>query len=390
MLRGLLDTHDRRLLFFAGSLCFLAIGGLQAMYGPAFPAFLSRFDLGVGEVGAVVSAHFLGAFVTIATSGLLIIRLGYRRLLGAGAVTAGLGAVGVAWSPTWGLALTAAFLGGLGFGLLDVGTNLLFARAYGARASGALNLLNALFGVGSVLGPLLVGAFAPQVAPAFLLVGALFVAAAVATATAPAMPVPLTVPRGAPRLPLAPLAGFLLLYFLYVSSEVGVASWEPTYLAPALGASTAAFLTSLYWGALTVGRVVAAGVSDRLRPADLVMGALLLALAAAWVAVATPLAPVAYALVGLAFGPVFPTALAWLQEVFPRRAERVAPIVIAGASLGPVASAPAIGRAVAAFGTQDIAVVLGAVVLATALAAGLLWWGVRKGRPGPPADEALG
>ena len=53
----------------------------------------------------------------------------------------------------------------------------------------------------------------------------------------------------------------------------------------------------------------------------------------------TPLAPVAYAVVGLAFAPVFPTALAWLQEVFPQRAERVAPLVIAGANLGPVASA---------------------------------------------------
>ena len=374
----------------AGSLCFLAIGAMQAMYGPAFPAFLRRFDVGVGEVGAIVSAHFLGSFVTIAASGVLIVRVGYRRLLAAGAFTAALGAVGIAASPAWGIALAAAFLGGLGFGLLDVGTNLLFARAYGARASGALNLLNALFGLGAVVGPLLVGAFAPRVGPAFLLVGALFMAVAATMARAPAMPAPLVVQRGAPRLPLAPLAGFLMLYFLYVSSEVGVASWEPTYLAPVLGASTAAFLTSLYWGSLTLGRVLAAAVSDRMRPADLVLGALLLALVGAWVAVVTPLAPVAYAVVGLAFGPVFPTALAWLQEVFPRRAERVAPIVIAGASLGPVASAPAIGWVVARSGTGDVPVVLGGVVLATAVAAGVLWWGARRRPEALAAEEALG
>jgi len=378
VLRGLLDTRDRRRLFAGGSLAFLAIGAFQAMYGPAFPAFLRHYHVGVAAVGTIVSAHFLGSFVTIALTGVLLVRVGYRRLLAAGAAGAAVGAVGVALSPTWGLALAAAAFAGLGFGLLDVGTNLLFARAFGDRAVGALNLLNALFGLGAVLGPLLVGLFAPRVAIAFLLAAALFLAAAVRIATVGAVPEPLPVVRGAPRLPLAPLAGFLLLYFLYVSCEVGVASWEPTYLAPVLGSSAAAFLTSLYWGALTLGRLLAATVSSLLKPADLVLGALLLALAAAWLATITPLAPVAYAVVGLAFAPVFPTALAWLQEVFPQRAERVAPIVIAGASLGPVATAPAIGWAVAWAGTPDVPVVLGGLVLALCVSAATLWRGTRR------------
>lgn len=386
MLGALFDSRDKRLLFLAGSLSFLALGAMQAMYGPAFPAFLHRFRLGVGEVGAIVSAHFLGSFVTIAASGVLLQRVGYRRLLAGGALLAAAGAAGVGLSPTWGAALVAACVGGLGFGLLDVAANLLFARAYGERASGALNLMNALYGLGSMTGPLLVGAFAPSVTPAFLLVGGLYLASALALARLPGVPSPLPVQRAAPRLALAPLTGFLALYFLYVSCEVGVASWEPTYLAPVLGASAAAFLTSLYWGALTLGRVLAAMVSERLRSSDLVLAASVVALAAAWVAVARPLAPVAYAVVGLAFAPVFPTALAWLQEVFPRRAERVAPIVIAAANLGPVASAPAIGWAVAAAGTRYVPVVLGTVVLALVVATALLWLRAR-GAPPAAADE---
>ena len=385
MLRGLVDTRDRRSLFAAGTVVFLAIGAVQAMYGPAFPGFLRRYQLGVGEVGTVVSAHFLGSFVTIALSGLLLVRFGYRRLLVVGSVVLGLGAAGVALSPAWGGVLGSAFFGGLGFGLIDVTTNLLFARAYGGRASGALNLLNAAFGLGAVAGPLLVGLFAPHVAAAFLLVAVLCLAAAVLAALPP-MPEPLPVARGAPRLPLAPLAGFMLLYFLYVSSEVGVASWEPTYLTPVVGASVAAFLTSLYWGALTAGRFLAAAVSDRFRASDMVLGAVALALAAAWVAVITPLAPVAYAVVGLAFAPVFPTALAWLQEVFPQRAERVAPLVIAGANLGPVASAPAIGWVVAWWGTGRVPVVLGLVVLALTVAVALLWRQARVGTATPDGD----
>ena len=112
MLRGLVDTPERRVLFAAGTLTFLAIGAMQAMYGPSFPAFLARFGVGVGQVGAVVSAHFLGSFVTIAASGMLLARFGYRRLLFGGALLLSLGAAGVALSPLWTLTLAAALLGG--------------------------------------------------------------------------------------------------------------------------------------------------------------------------------------------------------------------------------------------------------------------------------------
>ncbi len=377
MLRGLVDTPERRVLFVAGTLTFLAIGAVQAMYGPSFPAFLARFGVGVGQVGAVVSAHFLGSFVTIAASGMLLARFGYRRLLLGGALLLSLGAAGVALSPLWTFTLASALLGGLGFGLLDVATNLLFARWYGARATGALNLLNAAFGLGAVAGPVLIGLLAPRVAPAFLLVAALTVVSALFALRAP-MPRPLVVPAGVLRAPRGPMVGFMLLYFLYVASEVGVASWEPTYLAPLFGDVRAAFFTGLYWGALTIGRFVAAALSDRLRPSDMVFGAVLLALVAAWTATVGVLAPLAYALVGFAFAPVFPTALAWLQEVFPQRAEQIAPLVIAVANLGPVLTAPAIGWAVAFAGTASVPLALGSLVLTLCGVVALLWRSLRK------------
>lgn len=387
MLRGLVDTPERRVLFAAGTLTFLAIGAVQSMYGPAFPALLQRYGLGVGEVGAIVSAHFLGSFVTISAAGVLLARLGYRTLLLAGAGGLALGAVGVALSPLWSLTLAAALLGGLGFGLLDVGTNLLFARWFGEHASRALNLLNAAFGLGAVTGPVAIGLLAPRVAPAFLLVAGLTLASAWFMARAP-MPRALRPPTGVLGAPRLPLLGFMLFYFVYVSSEVGVASWEPTYLAPTLGDARAAFFTGLYWGALTLGRFVAAALGDRVRPADMVLGAVTLALAAAWLASVVALAPLAYALVGFAFAPVFPTGLAWLQQVFPRRAEQILPLVVAVASLGPVLTAPAIGFAVATAGTERVPQALGGLVVLLVLVVLLLW---RSGRgvqapPGPRSD----
>jgi len=70
--------------------------------------------------------------------------------------------------------------------------------------------------------------------------------------------------RGAAPLALVNLGAFVLLYIFYVSVEVGVTSWETEYLNPHFGASAAAY-TSLYWLAITVGRVLAAPLSARLR-----------------------------------------------------------------------------------------------------------------------------
>ncbi len=71
----------RRLAFFAGTLTFLCIGALQAMYGPAFADFLGRYPIDVSQVGTIVSVHFLGSFTTVVLSGWLLRRIGYRQLL---------------------------------------------------------------------------------------------------------------------------------------------------------------------------------------------------------------------------------------------------------------------------------------------------------------------
>ncbi len=386
MLRGLFDAPERRNLLGAGSLIFLSIGALQAMYGPAFPAFLARYDVGIGAVGGVVGAHFLGSFVTIAASGVLLARFGYRPVLLAGTLALAAGASGVALSPAWGWTLASALLGGLGFGLLDVSTNLLFARGFGARSASALNLLNALFGLGAVLGPLLVGLLAPSLLLPFAIAAAVTLMAGVLVLGL-RVPPPLETPAGLRGAPWAPLIGFVVLYFVYVACEVGVSSWEPTYLAPALGEARAAFFTSVYWASLTVGRFVAAAIGSSVRPRDLVLGASVLALAAASVAGIDGWAPVAYGLVGFAFAPIFPTALAWLAEVFPRRSEQVAPLVIAVANLGPVLGAPAIGWVVARTGPAYIPAVLAVLVGALAVSAASLWLrtGGRSGGPAPGA-----
>lgn len=352
----------------AGFLSFLLVGAAQALYGPAFPTFRERFDLGPAEVGWVVSMHFFGSFAAIALSGVMLRTFGYRRTLVGGSLMMAAGALVVALQVGWGLVLVGALAIGVGFGAVDVGMNLLFVRSFDRGSAPALNLLNAMFGIGAAVGPLAVALALPRLGVPFGAVAAL--SALVAFLLLRVREPKVLEPGG--RLPISwvKVLGFVTIYFLYVASEVGVASWETEYLAPTFGAERAAAFPAIFWGAVTLGRIMAAPISAWLRPRDLVLGASGLALAGALLAHHVPAAPYAYALVGLAFAPIFPTTLVWLEQVFPRRAEQITPIAVAAANLGPVATAPLIGWTVAATShaviATDIALLCGLLAIVIA------------------------
>jgi FHS family glucose/mannose:H+ symporter-like MFS transporter len=371
----------RRALIVTSFLAFVLVGAEQALYGPAFQAFQERYQQSATSVSLTVSLHFLGSFFTILSSGVLVRRFGYPRLLAASALvmTLAVGVIGTA--PAWPVVLAGSFVAGLGFGVLDVGVNLMVVRSFSGRVGPVLNLLNAMFGMGAILGPGLIAATVPAVERAFLVVAAVGLAITVLLWRLPhpggeQAPPPVT---GAS---MGRALAFVVIYFLYVSSEVGGASWETTHLTPHFGAVQAASFTSLYWLAMTVGRLLAAPLSAVVRPSVLVVGASVLGLAAALLSQILLFAPYAYVLMGLAFAPIFPSTLGWLHETFPNRAEQIAPLALAGATLGPVVTAPLIGMSVAGFGSGAVPVALSALTGALLLASLLLFVRTAQARAG--------
>lgn len=359
----LLDKSRRRLLVI-GLAAFFLLGAQQALYGPSFPQFRVKFGLDVDQVSAVVSAQFLGAFLAIVASALLLRLLGYRRTLLAGSAGVVLGLAGIAVAGSWWQVVASALVAGLGFGLLNVSFNLLLALAFRPNAAPALNVLNAVFGIGAVVGPLMVAFFEPRLGMPFGLTAA-FALVLLLLVLKLKPPEPSVAQAGRAPFAWGLVTLFVLLYFFYVSTEAGVASWQTEHLAPVLGATTAAGLTALFWGAMTVGRFIAAPLSAYVRPPAMVLGSATLTVLFLLLAHYTPGAPIFYAAVGLSLAPIFGSALAWLTDVFPDRAEQVTPVVIAAANLGPVLTAPLIGFVVAGYGAQVIptALAVAAVLL---------------------------
>lgn len=353
-----------RALYVLGFAAFLLIGALQAIYGPAFGALAERFGVPRAEIGLIASAHFLGTMLGVIVGGVALSRAGLRGLLRAGAALLALGLAFVSFAPSWNLALAGALIGGLGFGGVSVTFNVGFARL-GTRAAPSLNLLNACFGLGSVLAPLLVAFLAGGVWP-FLVLGALAVALLLGAGALPELPdtVP---PGGAGRANTALLALFGLLFVVYVGVEAGVGSWMTSHLS-GVGVAGAAAWTSAFWLTVTVGRVLSAPLAQRVALPSLVIGAAALA-ALSLPFAATPLGPFAYLLAGLAIAPLFATSLAWFGQLLPTR---LAPVALACGGLGGTLFPALLGFVVGSAGVEVLPfafafTALGVVVVALAL-----------------------
>src|ERR1700693_596766 len=301
---------------------FLLIGVLAASYGPLLEHLVLRFGISLPQAGSVLSAHFAGALV-----GVFISMWGMARVSGRIAIWAALGCLavgcaGVALAPSWPAFLAGVFVIGLGFGGLDLGLNQLVAHSEGPRRSALLNALNSAYGFGSVAGPLLISRLSQDHLTA--LYGS---AATLAVVLIPAV----AGIRG--RLPVAPrkskrdgeapagsrggflVAIFLIAFIFYVGVETGVGGWVPSHLeSVVLRSLEAASITSGFWLALAIGRLLAAFIPDRVPPRVVVISGTAIGSVGLLAALNGQAAPIAYIVTGLAIAPIFPTGIAWLAQ----------------------------------------------------------------------------
>jgi fucose permease len=328
-------------------LCFLALGVISVSLGPALPDLANATASSLAAVGGVFTALFLGALLSQVVAGPIHDRFGQLPvLLGGSALLAG-GILGASFSHSLLLLFLMIFITGLGHGGVDLGSHLLVARLYPKSNVAALNLLNLSYGVGAVSGPAIASLFLRQTGSA---IPALWVGAAAVIVQMLLVPV-MAAPRhstehhaaaGASKSVLtSPLLwGIGALLLMYVGVETGLSGWSTTYLERSAGypTATAALVTSGFWAAITVGRLVVVMLGSRFTPQRLlaistgvaVCGGLLLGVSVG----NGPVSVAAILLVGLAFGPVFPTTIALTTTSFPHNPGTATSAAVAASSLG--------------------------------------------------------
>ncbi|MCX7889972.1 MAG: MFS transporter [Rhodobacteraceae bacterium] len=379
---------DRPLL--VACIVFLSVGLMQGSIGPALHDIARQAGTTAVAASAMMTTLFVSALAAQTLAALTSRRLGHRTIMLAGMAAFIGGVAGIAASGSLAMLLLAAAFLGAGNGSLLLTGNVVAAEA-SARA-GPLNLVNAMFGVGAILAPVLVslsmrqtgmGSHAVWAAPAAMGVALVLLLASPAAprGTGPAGARPPAAAAGAWRAVLrSPLVWLLGAFLLVeVSVEIAVATWLPTILqkAVAIPLATGALFLSLFWLLLTLSRFAAAWASRFLtNPAILaaaslgaVAGAALLLSGVILGGTAVTLAGVA--LLGSALGPIFPSALSVLRAAFPRDAGFATGVVFGASNIAGAAMPVAFGALVTGAGPKTgvaallaLTVVMGLVLVA--------------------------
>jgi len=361
-----------------GCMIFFALGILIATVGPTLQSLAQRTAVPLETAGVFFTALFAGSLLTQLSLGSLVARIGIRNILIIGIVLASVGTFAFTATHQFALLLALGLLTGIGHGCVDTTTNLTIALLDEKRSTMALNLVNMLYGVGAVTGPAIAGLAIRGGLPVEI---GLWVGGVVLLGALPL--VLLLVPKGYKpggstthsttnilRSPLLWMLGLTVL--LVVGIEQGMSGWTASYATQTttLQEDGGALLSSGFWLSLTFGRLLATALGTRTTPLRLLwlciggslIGGVLLAVGVGSI----PLTVVAIVVLGITFGPLFPTLFGIVTNSFRANAGRAAGIFAAMASLGGLSITALQGVALARAGGMGAALFLIVVLLGAA------------------------
>jgi fucose permease len=282
---------------------FVSLGLPDAVQGVAWPVIRTDFGRSLGELSYILVAGSIGYFTSGAVGGVLMQRLGVGKVLGisTGLVTTGL--LVYATTPNLWPMIPAAFVIGLGSGAVDAGLNFYAADKFSVRT---MSWLHAFFGVGAMLGPIIMSAtlgtgaswrwgYAIIAAITFTLTVTFFANARrfdddVHHEASTGQRAPLAA-GVVVRMPLVWLQ--MAIFFVLTALEVIPSVWTTTILIERFDVplEQAGIWAGIYWGTQSLGRFVLPVLTKGIRPArvlqvtpfGILAGSIMMTIDDAWV-----------------------------------------------------------------------------------------------------------
>lgn len=323
---------------------FLITGVVMTFLGPMLPHLAGRWSLNDSQSGTLIFAEFFSSMFGMLLSGFLVQRVGYRLTLMSGLVLMPAGLTLLAFS-NFALGILAICIFGVGYGVTTPAGNLRTAEINPARSASALNVINAVWGVGAMSSPFLVAIALRAHRPDLFLVCTSAALLVLLLILAFSQFVPDTHAEAGKDIPAASLMSLkalpvvCLLFFVYVGSETSFGNWVAMYarrIAP--DDRTFATLTpSFFWGALLAGRALAPLVLRFARATAVARvgltfavlgGVAILSAQGIW------LITIGSLLAGLGLASIFPISVSLLPRWFGDSARRASGAVFGSGNVG--------------------------------------------------------
>ncbi|MEJ1237405.1 MFS transporter [Chryseolinea sp. T2] len=262
---GKSSTSGSVFLIVVTYLAFVSLGLPDGLLGIAWPFMSARSNVPLEALGTLLISFTSGYLVTSSTSGKIMQLISLGALLTVSCLITALSLLTYAFTDYWYLMIIAAFFLGSGGGAIDSSINSFAASRFSAST---VNWLHAFYGVGATAGPLLVTFmlandmqwYQGYIAVATIQIGlaVLFGATQRRWGTVSAHEEAHSRSEYFETLKLSRVWIFMFIFFLYTGVEQGFGQWLFTVLTQsrALDEQQAGLWTSLYWGSLTIGRIV--------------------------------------------------------------------------------------------------------------------------------------
>jgi len=340
---------------------FISLGLAAASLGPTLLDLAENTKTQVEEISILFTARSLGYLI----SSLLIGRVYDRRpghpiMAGVLFTMATMLALAPVIPILWILTL-AMFLLGLGEGCLDVGTNALFFWVHRENVGPYMNGLHFFFGLGAFLSPVIIAQVVyntGDITWAYWLLALCMLPAAIGLIFLPSPARPVISASKEERAKDYRLVFTACAFlFLYVGAEISYGGWVSSYTRALdlADQATAAYLTAAFWGALTLGRLLAVPISTRVSSTAILVTSLLGCIASVMVILFGQGSMTAIWIgtlgLGLSMAAIFPTTLTFVEQHIQITGQ-ITSFFFVGSSLGGMTLPWLIGQLFGAKGPQ--------------------------------------
>jgi FHS family Na+ dependent glucose MFS transporter 1 len=354
---------------FGYYLVFISLGFGLGITGPALPSLAEQTGSMLGAIGSMFLVSAFGGMLGTLIGGRIFDRVLHGHLVLGSAQL--LSAISLAITPlarNLPVLLLIVFFGGIPGGMINTGANTLLMWTHGKKSGPYINGLHFAFGLGAFL--------APTIFAQVLNLGGTYQYAywALAGIAVPISLFLLFLPgslehphkrkdKAQPQenllnvLPAVIIA--LLFLFFYVGSEITFGNWIYTYALTLNLANTtrAAYLTSGFWLAFTIGRAFSIPVAAHLKPGQILGVAFLGGISALVLIISAPNSINtlwgATLAVGFFMAPIWPTGYNLAGQSVKLTAT-VSSIILLGDSLGGIVLPWVTGQTIERFGAQTM------------------------------------
>lgn len=357
MLYGMTERKEANMkrFYWAGSLSYMLIGLAHVIMGSLLPNVLGYYSLEYQSGGLLISLQFFGFLIGVLSGPWWSGKLGRRGALVLALISLAAAELIFGLLPPWPILLAAAPFAGFGFGMVESLIGSLVMIFFVREKAKVMARLEVFFGVGALAMPLASSFFISAgiwraaffslsimtvlmlLIWAFARFGSMDSALNERKQAEKKSDIPTS--RALRRGEIVSLTLFILIFFLYVGMEMSFANFLPSMLIEKvqLTPEKAALGATLFWGFMSIGRLFAAQLAEKMK---FVRYMLVSSLGAGVVLAGfSAVSGVSFSFVligalGLIMSGMFAISLVYANEWFPGQEEKTTSILIASGGVG--------------------------------------------------------